>query len=303
MSRIEIITDMNKGSDVRSQFKFFYDNKFFNLWMKKFKIGGMDYQEAYYLMKKFWYDGTAACSRRINIPEQVKDKIPFYVFTPWVMAERYNCYDFPTHAMCINTRSVSYINTEPLEVDKDIVLMWCQANHKGIFASIEPKLKQLVDIEMVIRICTKNQKAPWVVGFSPEDKKAMKQFVEDFESDEPMITTMLNDLKNTKALVSAAPYVVDKLEAMRQKIEDDIKTMIGVSNVGIAQKKEHFTDDEVQTNNKEIEETNDDLVDEISQGFERCNSVFGTRFIIELAHSSSYNEEEEQDYKEDESDE
>lgn len=292
MSRIEIITDMNKGSDVRTSFKFFYDNKFFNLWMKKFKISGMDYQEAYYLMKKFWYDGTAACSRRINIPEEIKDRIPFFVFTPWVMAERYNCYDFPTHAMAINTRAVSYINTEPLEVDKDVVLMWCQSNHKGVYTSIEPKLKQLVDIEMVIRICTKNQKAPWVVGFSPEDKKAMNKFIDDFESDEPMITTMLNDLKNTKALVSAAPYVVDKLEAMRQKIEDDIKTMLGVSNVGIAQKKEHFTDDEVQTNNKEIEETNDDLIDEISQGFERCNSVFGTTFTIELAHSSIYNEEE-----------
>ena len=66
----------------------------------------------------------------------------------------------------------------------------------------------------------------------------------------------------------------------------------------IAQKKEHFTDDEVQTNNKEIEETNDDLIDEISQGFERCNSVFGTMFTIELAHSSIYNEEE--GYKEEE---
>lgn len=298
MSRIEIITDMNKGSDVRTSFKFFYDNKFFNLWMKKFKISGMNYQEAYYLMKKFWYDGTVACSRRINIPEEIKDMLPFFVFTPWVMSERYNCYDFPTHAMAINTRAVSYINTQPLEVDKDIVLMWCQSNHKGVYTSIEPKLKQLVDIEMVIRICTKNQKAPWVVGFSPEDKKAMNKFIDDFESDEPMITTMLNDLKNTKALVSAAPYVVDKLEAMRQKIEDDIKTMLGVSNVGIAQKKEHFTDDEVQTNNKEIEETNDDLIDEISQGFERCNSVFGTTFTIELAHSSIYNEEE--GYKEEE---
>ena len=37
---------------------------------------------------------------------------------------------------------------------------------------------------------------------------------------------------------------------------------------------------------------NDDLIDEISQGFERCNSVFGTSFTIELAHSSIYNEEE-----------
>lgn len=302
MSRVEIITNNENGSNVRIAFKFYYENKFFNDWMKKFKIGGMNYQEAYYVMKKFWFEGSVACSERINIPENVKAEIPFFVFTPWVMANKYNCYDFPTHARPINTRSVTYINPDALEVDKEIVLIWCQANHKGIYSSISPKLSQLIDIEMVIRICTKNQKAPWVLAFSPEDKKAIQKFINDFESDEPILTTMLNDLKNAKSLVSAAPYVVDKLEAMRQKIEDDIKTMLGISNVGIAQKKEHFTDDEVQSNNKEIDESNDDFLDEVNQGFERCNSVLGTKFTIELAHSSNYNEEEE-DEQEEESDE
>ena len=303
MPRKEIIRKRKSALGVRKAFEFYYTNKFFNQWMKKFNIGGMDYQESYYLMKKFWFEGTIACSRKVGI-DLIKDKISPFVFTPWVMAEKYNCYDFPTNARCINVRAVSYIDSEtPFEVDKGIVLLWCMPNHKGVYSLIAPKLSQLVDIEMVIRICTNNQKSPWVIGMSPEDKKAINKFIEDMDSDEPILVTMLNDLKNAKSLVSAAPYVIDKLEAMRQKIEDDIKTMIGVTNVGIAQKKEHFTDDEVQTNNKEIEETNDDLVDEISQGFERCNSTFGTKFTIELAHSSDYNEEEEQDDKEDKSDE
>ena len=293
MSRKEIIRQRKSALEVRKAFEFYYTNKFFNQWMKKFKIGGMDYQEQYYLMKKFWFEGTIACSEKIKIPEEVKDRISPFVLTPWVMNEKYNCYDFPVKAQCINVRSVSYINTEALEVDKDIVLLWCMPNHKGVFSLINPKLKQLVDIEMVIRICTNNQKSPWVVAFSPEDKKAVNKFIEDMDSDEPILCTMLNDLKNAKSLVSAAPYIVDKLEAMRQKIEDDIKTMIGVTNVGIAQKKEHFTDDEVQANNQEIQDNSEDFLDEIKQGFERCNKTFGYNFTIELANPVIYNEEEE----------
>lgn len=295
MSRLELIHEDKSGSGVRKAFDFFYTNKFFNKWMKKFKCGGLNYQESYYLLKKFWFEGTIACSLKINVPKEAEGQVSPFVFTPWVMAQKYNPYDFPTHARCINVRSVSYININELEIDKEIVIGWCMPNHKGVYSLIAPKLQQLIDLEMVIRICTKNQKAPWVFALNPEDKKAFQKFVDDFESDDPILVTYLNDLKNAKSLVSAAPYVIDKLEAMRQKVEDDIKTILGITNVGIAQKKEHFTDDEVQSNNLEIKESSDELLDEIQQFFDRCNQTFGTQFSIELANPQeiAYNNDEE----------
>ncbi|MBO7733536.1 MAG: hypothetical protein J6S67_13310 [Methanobrevibacter sp.] len=291
------IRDERASNDVRTSFKFFYENKFFNKWMNKFKFGGLDYQEIHYIMKKMWCDGTIACSLRLN-PPMVADRLPKCVFTPWVMAQKYNCYDYPTHARCINVRAVDYISNEELEVDSGIVLGWCQANHKGVYSMIAPKINQLVDLEMVIRICTKNQKAPWIIAMSPEDKKAVESLIDDLASDEPVLITMLNDLKNAKALTSGAPYIVDKLEAQRQKIEDDIKTQIGVANVGIAQKKEHFTDDEVQTNNSEIQSNDEEYLNHMREFFDRCNSVFGSSYTIELQNEPMmvYNEyEEEQD--------
>lgn len=289
--------------NMRTAFETYYINKFFNKWMKKFNVDGLDYQEKYYIFKKFWYDGTIACSKRLN-PSAVEDMFSKVVFTPWVMATTYNCYDFPTHARAINVRGVSYIDGETaFELDKDIVIGWCQANHKGIYSLIAPKLKQLVDLEMVIRICTKNQKAPWILATSPEDKKAVEQLKDDLDSDKEFILTMLNDLKNAKSLISGAPFVVDKLEAQRQKVEDDIKTLLGIQNVGIAQKKEHFTDDEVQTNNSEIDETSEEYLDEIQDFFDRCNNCFGTSISVSLSYQfkEDYNEDEE--YQEDESNE
>ena len=280
--------------DMRTAFKAFYINKFFNMWMKKFKFGQLDYQEIFYIMKKYWFEGTIACSERLNPPE-VAEMLPKCVFTPWVLSGVYNCYDFPTSARCINVRAVSYISNKVLEIDKEIVIGWCQPNHKGVYSSIDAKIHQLVDLEMIIRVCTKNQKSPWIIAFSPEDEKAVKQLIEDMDGDDPVLTTMLKDLKNTKALTSGAPFIVDKLEAQRQKVEDDIKTMLGMSNVGIAQKKEHFTDDEVQSNNAEIQESNDDYLDEIKAFLERCNKTFGTSYSVELAHENQleYNEDVE----------
>ena len=296
-----ITTQKEDSSKIRTSFKFFYENKFFNMWMNKFKFQGLSYQEKHFIMKKFWMDGTIACSLRLNPFED--DRFAKVVFTPWVFAQTYNCYDFPNFARCINTRGVSYINMDELEVDKGIVLGWCQANHKGVYSMIAPKVNQLVDLEMVIRICTKNQKAPWVIAMSPEDKKAVDSLIDDLESDEPILITMLNDLKNAKALNSTAPFIVDKLEAQRQKIEDDVKTILGKANVGIAQKKEHFTDDEVQTNNSEIASNSEDYLIYLKDFFERCNKTFEIQLGVELNQDEiimdTYQEEskEEENYE------
>ena len=305
----EIIKRQKKESwEIRQSFKFWYENKFFNKWMKKFTMPEkMTYQEFYYIMKKFWSDGTIACTQKINIPEEVVDMVNPWVFTPWVMANKYNCYDFPTHARAINTRGVNYISVEAKELDKDIVIGWCQANHKSVYSMLAPKINQIVDVEMVIRICTKNQQAPWIVVASPEDKKAVDSLIESLEGDEPVLITMLEDLKNVKSLNSSAPYVVDKLEQLRQKLEDDCDTVIGESNVGIAQKKEHFTDDEVQANNSQIQENADNYVDEINAFFERIKNAsgLGWEFKIELAHEieMEYNDNEDDKPEEEPNDE
>lgn len=290
------------SSAIRQQMKFYYDNKFFNKWMNKFKFSeNLTYQEKHYIMKKFWSNGTIACSRRLNPIED--ERLPKLVFTPWVLADTYNCYDFPNFAMCINTRGVSFISDKALEVDKDIVLGWCQANLKGVYSMIECKVNQLVDLEMVIRICTKNQKSPWIIAMSPEDRKAVDQLINDMESDEPILVTMLQDLKNAKALNSTAPYILDKLEAMRQKIEDDIDTQIGESNVGIAQKKEHLTDDEVQSNNVVIQNNDEDFLLHVKSFFDRINMCFGIQYDVELNREEYMdipNQEEEELDNEDE---
>lgn len=286
---------------VRDLFTFFYNQKFFNKWMNKFDFDKLNYQQINYIMKKMWGEGTIACSRPIGIPNNLgidlgEDAV---IFTPYAPQNVFNIYDYPTQAMPINTRGVKFISSKALDIDKDIVIGYCQKNHKSVYSSIECKLKELVDLEMTIRMNIKTQKIPFVAVTTPENKEAMEDLMEGIENDEPIIFTTLEESEKAKALVSGVPYTIDKLEQMRQKVEDDINTILGCSNVGIAEKKEHLIVDEVQANDQAIEESSDEFLEMMREFFDRIDKVFGYKVNVSLKHPQMMEEDAQMEYNED----
>ena len=279
------------STEVRRLFEFFYNQKFYNKWMNKFKFDGLNYQQIDYIMKKFWGEGTISCSKPDGIPNNlgIDMKEDSIIFTPYAPQNVFNIYDYPTQAIRINTRGVSFISARPLDIDKEIVIGYCQKNKKSIYSSIECKLKELVDLEMTIRTNIKTQKSPYVAVTTPENKSAVEDLMDGLENDDPILFTTLEESEKAKALVSGVPYTIDKLEQMRQKIEDDILTILGCQNVGIAEKKEHLLVDEVNANNQNISESSDDFLDMVSEFFDRVDKVLGYKVTVSLKH-----EEEEQ---------
>ena len=225
------------------------------------------------------------------------------IFTPWTFADRYNIYDFPTMARLINTRGVKFITPDALVIDKEVVIIYAQKNHKPVYSSIEAKLNELVDVEMKKRLARKSQSQPFIFTFAPEDYEQAKVLQENLENDEPYMFMPLNESDKVKGFTSGAPYIVDKLEQDRQKIENDILTMLGVNNVGIGEKKEHLIVDEVNANNEDIEQQSYSFKSEIEDGFERVSKVFNFKVdVIDLNDMFKEDEdridenEEEDDY-------
>lgn len=308
MPKIKIYRPRVSSNDVRKKIKFYYLEKFFNKWMNKYEFSNLNYQQKHYIMKKFWSVGTIACSQIKSADETLaglmddgsidmgENKI---IFTPWTFANRYNIYDFPTHVNLINTRGVKFITTKILEVDKEVVIGFAQKNHKSIYSSIEAKIDELVDIEMKKRVSRKAQSQPWLFAFSPEDFEQAKRLQEQMENDEPYLFAPFNDVDKVKGITSGAPYVVDKFEQDRQKIENDILTMLGVNNVGIGEKKEHLIVDEVNANNEDIEQQSISFKSEIEDFFERINKVFGYKVQVYDMNEMFKEAEDEVDEKED----
>ena len=308
MPKIKIYRPRVSSNDVRKKIKFYYLEKFFNKWMNKYEFSNLNYQQKHYIMKKFWSVGTIACSQIKSADETLaglmddgsidmgENKI---IFTPWTFANRYNIYDFPTHVNLINTRGVKFITTKILEIDKEVVIGFAQKNHKSIYSSIEAKIDELVDIEMKKRVSRKAQSQPWLFAFSPEDFEQAKRLQEQMENDEPYLFAPFNDVDKVKGITSGAPYVVDKFEQDRQKIENDILTMLGVNNVGIGEKKEHLIVDEVNANNEDIEQQSISFKSEIEDFFDRIYKVFGYKVQVYDMNEMFKEAEDEVDEKED----
>lgn len=310
MAKERIYRPRLSSADIRRKIRFYYTEKFYNKWMSKYEFVGLDYQQSHYIMKKFWSLGTI-CASKIGakvdgdiLAEMMDGGLidmgsASIVFTDWTTNGTYNIYDYPTGVKLINKRNVKFINANAvMELDKDAVIGYAQKNHKSVFSSIEAKLDEIVDIEMKKRVARKAQSQPWMFAFSPEDFDQAKILQEQMEADEPYMFVPLNDVDRAKGLTSGAPYIVDKLEQERQKAENDILTIMGVNNVGIGEKKEHLTVDEVNANNEDVEENDQSFQSEIEEFFDRVYKVLGYKVTVKDAYvpeGYGYQEENEDD--------
>ena len=303
MPKVKVFKPNKNSASIRKAFLFHYTEKFFNKWMSKYDFIGLNYQQKHYIMRKFWSVGSVAVSSigsankelaGLMASGQIDMKENSIIFTPWTIAQRYNIYDFPTHIRLINTRGVKFITEKDLALDKEAVVIYAQKNHKSVYSSIETKLKELVDIEMKIRTARKAQSQAWLFTFSQEDFEQAKALHQQLENDEPFIYVPLQDPDRAKGLTSGAPYINDKLEQERQKVENDILTMLGFNNVGIAEKKEHLVVDEVNANNQDIEQSSFSFTYQLEEDFERANKVLPNCNILVVDLTKEYNESEDE---------
>ena len=303
-----------KASDkkIKDKIRFFYVEKFFNKWMSKYEFPELNYQQKHYCMKKWWSVGSVACSNVASANKllaglmasgEVDMKENKIIFTPWAFANRYNIYDFPTHATLINTRGVKFITPNPLEIDKEVVIIYAQKNHKSVWSSIEVKVEEIVDLEMKKRTALKVQSQAWFFAFSPEDLKIAKSLQESLDNDNPYMFGAFNDPDRIKGIQSGAPYIVDKIQQQIDGRVNEVLTMLGVNNIGIDEKKEHLVVDEINANNEDIEQQSISFKSEIEDGFERVGKVLGFKVHVVDMNEMFKEAEDEVDEEEDPNDE
>lgn len=290
------------AEDVRKNILQHYRDKFFNKFLNKFEFDGLSYQQIAYIMRKFWSEayGTIACFNNPVWTDVLREDEKI-IFAPWALNGLINYYDFPNKLLIINTRGIKYFPTKPLEIDKDCVIGYIQRNKKGVYASIEAKVEQLVDVEMTIRTNLKSQKMPWIIGVSPENEDKMKKIIDNLNEDEPTLFIDLGeDLKNAKALVSGAPFTLDKLFNLKMCIESEILTLLGIDNLGVLEKKEHLTTGEMEQNNEQIESSSDEFLTCLEEFFDRIEKTLGYKISVKLKENPKipeYKEIEEEENK------
>lgn len=283
--------------DLESKIRQTLTNKYYNIWMSKFKWGGLDegvaHQQENFIMRKFWADGTVSCRYMRNIDT--------LVFTPYT-GSNYDLYDFPSEVTLVNLRNapISMVPETIQVVGRDVVLGWAQPNHKPIAEIVRFYVDRMTQVQMVINTNLQLQKMPFLVGVNETDSAKMKDVVRRILNNEIVIFADLEDLQRIQTLVTQSPYIIDKLTEHYRGLEQELLTYIGVDNNGSQSLEQtHVSVDAVNANNDVINDYGRAIENEIQKWLDGIERVFGRRLTIE-PQSRPVNTIHEQEEKKDE---
>ena len=140
---------------------------------------------------------------------------------------------------------------------------------------------------MLINIAEKAQKTPWLIAVPPGSEKKVREFQNALEADEPTLFFEIDDF-DPKALISGAPYLIDKLYNYKQAVFGEALTFFGVSNLGNIEKNERMITDEVNANNELTYHCADTFKQPLQEFIERTNEVLKHDFEL-IENAVNYN--------------
>ncbi len=159
-------------------------------------------------------------------------------------------WDFPSRVTLINKRNIStrIIPNKVMSVDKDVVIGYFQANHKGISAIVRDYAEQLSDIDNVMNTNLQLQKAPFII-LCDDDKQAkrMKNVISKILNNSVSVELPSGDKNSLVITPLNAPLIIDQLYNYRTNVENEIKSYLGLDNNGGFEKKERMITDEVNS--------------------------------------------------------
>ena len=286
--------DFFKGgvNDLAADVSQTYINKYYNLWMSKYKWKGLDEEQANqqqdFIMRKFWADGTIACRYIKNVD--------MLVWAPWATFTL-NMYDQPNEITLVrlNNAPESLVPSTPLTVNKDVVIGWAQPNHKSIYSIVKYYVDRLVQVELLINTNLQLQKLPWIIGVNEADEAKMKDVVKRILNNEVVVFTSLEDLGKIQALATNTPYIIDKLDNYKHCIELELLTFLGIDNSGTASLEQtHISVDAVNSNNDMINNYSNAITQSIQAMLSDIKRISGRVIEIEELEPSVQSIHEEQ---------
>ena len=167
-------------------------------------------------------------------------------------------------------------------VNKDVVIGWCQPNHKPIAAVVQYYVERVVEVDMVINTNIELHKMPYLIGVDPTDKEKLEDVVDRILSNELVVFTDLESAQLVKALATQPQYIIDKLHAYRIQLENELLTYLGYDNSGNSEKATTMLLDEINANNVVINASADQFKTCIDNWCKRIKEVFGVEISAEL---------------------
>lgn len=140
--------------------------------------------------------------------------------------------------------------------------------------------KIISNIEQTMQINLQAQKTPITFTGTEDQILALKNTYKKYVGNDPYIfaSQKFNDAIKIEALTTGAPFLVDKLQAIKKDYKAEFMSFLGVNSV--EEKKERLLADEVNSNNQFISLNFETMYKERQKAADEYNKRFGTNIKV-----------------------
>lgn len=158
--------------------------------------------------------------------------------------------------------------------------------------------QKMYEVEKCINANIKQQKFPYFIEGSREQKLSLETMFRKVEDGEPYIFGNKNiGVENINVLKLDTPYIADKLNSYKYELEREILTFFGLNNS--YEKKERLLVDEVNSNNDFISRNVDIMFKNREYACNLINEKLGTNIkVVKLNKDEYINDEEIEEMEE-----
>ncbi len=179
------------------------------------------------------------------------------------------------------------------EIDSDGVLVKMNYNYRSPIMPIVYKYAtMLADCDGSIAVNLQNSKVAFI-GFctSKQQAQSMKLMYDEISKGSPAVFVKGDQINAEQIYYNHVKenFIAGEVQILKRKIMSEFLTEIGINNAN-TDKKERLITDEANANNNEIQLNAGYWLDNIKEGLDKANKMFGLDLSIEL--KNTYNTEE-----------
>ena len=210
-----------------------------------------------------------------------------YLALPVATNGRWNVYNIPTKRRAYASNGYN----KNLDVNNSVVI-YNNLLHTNSINISRTYARRLYNLDRIVDVNANAQKTPVLILANEQQRLTMLQVYQKWDGNEPVIFGDRDlDMKLVQALRTDAPYIADKIQALKTELWNEALTYLGISNISF-QKKERMISDEVLRNQGGTIASRYSRLNARRKAADQVNKMFGLN--IEVDFREDYREADDE---------
>ena len=200
-----------------------------------------------------------------------------YLALPVATNGRWNVYNVPTKRRAYASNGYNKNLDE-----NNSVMIYNNLLHTNSINISMTYAKRLYNLDRIVDVNANAQKTPVLILANEQQRLTMLQVYQKWDGNEPVIFGDRDlDMKLVQALRTDAPYIADKIQALKTELWNEVLTYLGISNISF-QKKERMISDEVLRNQGGTIASRYSRLNARRKAADQINKMFGLNIEVDF---------------------